>query len=119
MMWVVSNPIYKVILTYKDGAVIGDIKSYKQLSKIKQDGTFIWGYANYQGYGKLRFSDGYYEVLELASCEYISERKDCLLMIDNCVVPFNEYELYSNAQDAKEEVEWFCFNEFLSALDND
>jgi len=114
-----ENPINKVILTYKDGAVIGGIKSYKQLSKIKQDGTFTWGYANYNGYGKLRLLEGYYEVIELASFEYISEQKACLFLIDNCIVSFNEYELYCNAQDAKEDIEWFCFNAFLSELGSD
>ena len=77
------QPGILLILHYENGSVFGFERGIREMNELKKDGTFYWsGGAGYHGYGKMLFSEGKCETINLAVLDFKSP-EDALYRINN------------------------------------
>ncbi|MCL2883982.1 MAG: hypothetical protein FWF49_00670 [Oscillospiraceae bacterium] len=101
---------------YDNGTVYGFVFGCRMMTNLKTDGSFDWsGSASTGGIRKLKFSNGDYQSIDLATFQssdgddgnHYSE----VMTINGTQVARDEYTAFCNAWAQRENVEWYALSD--------
>ena len=107
------GPDIRILFHYTDDGVVGHFLGIKEMNGIFYDGTFSWGSATRNGYSRITFFGKAYKHIDLAYYDGTHPNLEShRFVIDSVEVTAEEYSIFVDSQNRKEEVKWHHFTTY-------